>query len=120
MCLERYLHGYNEYMENSHGDNAITVGHCVGIAESTNTLPEYSTTLPVQQTAEHARSDLSKLCLVSGPQNTYISRERQSYKSTKYWTRSKVILQVIIIVQCNRVCSLKIRYIPDKVKLLVA
>jgi hypothetical protein len=39
-CLERYLHGYNQYMEHSHSDNAITVGRCVGIAESTNTLPE--------------------------------------------------------------------------------
>jgi hypothetical protein len=39
------LHGYNEYMERSHYDNAITVGRCVGIAESTNTLPEYSTSV---------------------------------------------------------------------------
>jgi hypothetical protein len=61
------LQGYNEYMERPHSDDAITVGHCIGIAESTNTLP-------VQRIAEHARSNLGEWCLVSGPQNTYISR----------------------------------------------
>jgi hypothetical protein len=61
------LQGYNEYMERSHSDNAITVGRCVGIGESTNTLP-------VQRIAEHARSNLGEWCLVIGPENTYISR----------------------------------------------
>jgi hypothetical protein len=35
-------------------------------------------TFPKQQIAEHVSSNLGEWCLVSGPQNTYISRERQS------------------------------------------
>jgi hypothetical protein len=33
---------------------------------------------PKQQIAEHMRPNLGELCLVSGPQNTYIGRELQN------------------------------------------
>jgi hypothetical protein len=73
------LQGYNEYMERSHSDNALTVGRWVGIAEWTNTLPEYSTMLPVQRIAEPARSNLGEWCVQCDLDLEYqrVSEDRQ-------------------------------------------
>jgi hypothetical protein len=123
------LQGYNEYMERSHSDNAITVGRCIGTAESTNTLPEYSTTLPVQRIAEHARSNLWRMMsrirsaehlykpslrhvtICSTGFSSWRRRSRQ-FKSwrlyvlslfvvTKCYSYSKIVLSLIVATNCE-------------------
>jgi hypothetical protein len=95
-------------------------------------------TFPKQRIVEHVRSNLGERCPLLSQRAPYlmvpnwrsrresIRRDKREHwqldnslpLTTKYWTRGKAILQVIIIVQCNRVCSLKNRWIRRQCKVI--